>query len=436
MEKIIKVPHPPLSLRYLLTMSFATSFHNRTIVSPFAARPLVSRLSEPPPYPTGFSIDLQEYDWKIALKHSPSLMSFHHEPIPLLVPVALPLTAQDVPVQLKDLERYARFHDWITKHVFCFCSLKDGRYHHVGIFTVRRKDSDNFNCVCVGCASWKPSGGGCSFFVNLERLEAIEKNFHQYARFPEIDLGKGKKRARSIPVAPTINRIQARTVASHVRRQRKPYAYSNTAAHTLPSPVSFQMDDSLYHFIGRDFSPVSQAVLSPPPSERVLAGTLENLTPGYFDDIDRLSSPAPPAQLYTRIEDLPIPSSHETNEVIMNLVLVCGSGVPFGELMKVLGRCKLCRRIIALSVLNVHICPDVTESPIAATGSISRMISSSSTASNSSPSSSSPSVHSDHATTSHSSTQFEECDGVIYESDLLPISSPYHFPDIIDLTDD
>ncbi|KAK7686515.1 hypothetical protein QCA50_010113 [Cerrena zonata] len=421
--------------------------YNRTILSPSksVSHSFDSRLSEPP-YPVGVKLGPRECDWKIALKHSPSLMSFHHDP-PLLVPVALPWTPYGVPVQWRDLERYARFHRWLDPHVFCFCPGQ----RVVSVFTVYGKESEHYNNVCVGCASWTSTGGGCSYFVNLERLEAVEKGFHLYDFFPEVDFGKanGKKRAKTHPITRKVGvstpyaRPQKKEPSLFTKHSNKP------PAHTLPLPTSQLLtfaDEWKYFFPGRDFSPLSQALpLTPPPLEPELAGTLENLTRGYFDDIARIASPPAPDFLYNRIEDLPIPHINDAQEVVTKLLSPCGNGVRFHELMGVLGRCNLCGHIIALPVFHIHICRTnlgATPTTVATTTPV-RPSPSSPSSSNSSPCSSS-SVRSDQATssTSRSPSCIQEYHGILYETSLLPIcarggatSSPT-FSDVIDLTID
>lgn len=151
--------------------------------------------------------------------------------------------------------------------------------------------------------------------------------------------------------------------------------------------------------------------------------------------MDRLSSPPPVDLVCTRIEDLPIPSSHETEEIIMNLLTVCGNGVRFGDLMKVLGRCKLCHHIIALSVFSVHICPRIPKAPIATAPTPISCTSVSETAS-------SLSTHSSQASSSHSHSSLQEHGGILYEPSLLPAhgstsaSPSFQSSDIIDLTVD
>lgn len=151
-------------------------------MSPYAARPLEGRLSEPAISSAGRHLELQESDWKMALRNSPTLASFHRDPIPLLVPVPMyvpscyfhrystlssnllhrPLTPQGIPVRFEDMEEYARHHDWLT-NILCFCSLEDGIPRPVSIFTASRLNSEHFGSVCIGCSNWR-TGDNCSFF--------------------------------------------------------------------------------------------------------------------------------------------------------------------------------------------------------------------------------------------------------------------------------
>lgn len=70
-------------------MSFSRSKRSRLVVSPYAARPLDGRLSEPIISSADRDLELQGYEWKVALSNSPNLVSFHNSPIPMLVPVAM-----------------------------------------------------------------------------------------------------------------------------------------------------------------------------------------------------------------------------------------------------------------------------------------------------------------------------------------------------------
>ena len=85
---------------------------------------------------------------------------------------------------------------------------------------------------------------------------------------------------------------------------------------------------------------------------------MADITPGGIQDMIRLYSPPPPSDLYTRIENIPIPPSEDASATIMSLLDVDGHGVRYFDLMRVLGRCALCSRIVALSIFGVHVCPN------------------------------------------------------------------------------
>ena len=85
--RVKKEKSPLTSTTNSYTMSFATKFSRRFVVSPYAARPIGRRLSEPPP--PDANTELQEYEWKVALQNSPTLVGFQQYPIPMFIEVPL-----------------------------------------------------------------------------------------------------------------------------------------------------------------------------------------------------------------------------------------------------------------------------------------------------------------------------------------------------------
>ena len=72
--RVKKEKSPLTSTTNSYTMSFATKFSRRFVVSPYAARPIGRRLSEPPP--PDANTELQEYEWKVALQTRPLWWDF------------------------------------------------------------------------------------------------------------------------------------------------------------------------------------------------------------------------------------------------------------------------------------------------------------------------------------------------------------------------
>ncbi|KAI0358664.1 hypothetical protein OH77DRAFT_1518650 [Trametes cingulata] len=78
------------------------------------------------------------------------------------------------------------------------------------------------------------------------------------------------------------------------------------------------------------------------------------MKPGYVTSIERLWTPS---QLdLKRIEETPIPSTREVEEVLFDLSKPHSSGVHYHRLMSVLGGCQYCDRVMTIDVLVTHDC--------------------------------------------------------------------------------
>lgn len=78
---------------------------------------------------------------------------------------------------------------------------------------------------------------------------------------------------------------------------------------------------------------------------------------GFVTNADRLSEAGDASALldFREVHDLPVPTLDATIAVLLQLFTE-NPGVKWGELMKVLGSCKLCGEVVALAAFSKHRC--------------------------------------------------------------------------------
>ena len=121
-----------------------------------------------------------------------------------------------------------------------------------------------------------------------------------------------------------------------------------------------------------------QAVLSPsqvpmiltmPPSHfvRVFVSSSATLThiligvkPGSISNPARIWSP-PSYDVSVPVEDMPIPPDSVVREVLSEMLNGCG--VPFHQLMAIIGSCAACNQVMVLPNILTHPCPGRTKEP-------------------------------------------------------------------------
>ncbi|KAL6298228.1 hypothetical protein BKA93DRAFT_830876 [Sparassis latifolia] len=87
------------------------------------------------------------------------------------------------------------------------------------------------------------------------------------------------------------------------------------------------------------------------------AGTaLENATPGYVHDADRIWSPPPRRFAYRRLHDLPLPLEDDIVATILKLIDHDSPSVTYTDLMCVLGACRVCGLCMGLTRILTHPC--------------------------------------------------------------------------------
>lgn len=80
------------------------------------------------------------------------------------------------------------------------------------------------------------------------------------------------------------------------------------------------------------------------------------MKPGVVTDPKRISSPPPPSDISRRIEDVPLPTATEIQDVFDEMV--SGASVSYRRLMAVIDRCTVCDQVMTLPNILTHPCFD------------------------------------------------------------------------------